>query len=96
MYDRLPEEEQYEVEKAWQDKQYKLMDLFCQVTTYLKGLEPKPFYVIGVNGKKRIFNYKKVKNKEEAYKYIREKGFTQYLFAEYVFNSFETIEETGD
>lgn len=92
MYDRLPEEEQYEQEKEAETQQEKAVRLYCEVTDKLRFLRPT-FWVIGINPKSRIWTCKKVKDREEAYEIIKERGLSMYVFADNVWQTFNTTEE---
>lgn len=90
--DRLEEEELWGIEQRYSKQIVKTAELFMAVTNALR-LKEKPFYVIGINGKKRIFCLKKVNNKEEAYQIIKEKQLERYIFADNIWNTWQAEEE---
>lgn len=90
--DKLPEEEEYDYEKAYEERMVNLANLFSEVTEKLK-IKEKSFYVIGINPKKKIFTCKQVETKSDAYSLIKHKGLTIYVFANDVFDNWNCIVE---
>ena len=84
--DKLPEEIEFEQEEG---KVAQLSNILDWATTLNKIAQmDRSFYLIGNNPKLKINICRKFKNKNEAYKLIKNLKLTSYIFAENVFETF--------